>query len=691
MRCFPLACFLSFAIGLFPAGRAWAKIDRKAVVTRNNPHVTAIDPLASLSVGNGEFAFTADVTGLQSCPEQYAAGLPLGTQSQWGWHSFPNPEGYTPADALVSGYSSQFFGTSRQAKAANWLRANPHRLHLGYLGFQDMRPDGITDIDQRLDLWRGILNSSFSYQGTPFSVQTSCAPDEDRIVARIRNASLHPVTLRFPYPTGGHTDDATDWNQPERHSTKILSVSPGCAVLERVLDDTVYYVKLCWENAAAPEQTAAHTLTLRPTKSDWCLSVSFSQDRPDATPVRFSRSEKATVRYWKDYWTKGGIIDFGYCRDPRAPELERRVILSQYLTAIQCAGDTPPQETGLTYNSWFGKFHLEMIWWHQAHFALWGREALLSRTLPWYGTVVGTAREIAARQGFEGVRWMKMTDPSGQEAPSNIGSYLLWQQPHLIYLAELLYRAHPDRGLLRQYGDLVDQTATFLASFLRYDPEKDRYILAGLIPAQETLRADTTVNPPFELAYCRWALGVAQEWRVRTGRERVEKWDDIIRKISPLAQKDGLYLAAESSPDTYENIRLTSDHMAVLAAFGVLPESPLFDRSIMKNTFNWVFDNWNWDQTWGWDFPVTAMNATRLGMPEMAVKSILKDCRTNTYLVSGHNYQNDQLRCYLPGNGGLLTTMALMCAGWDGCTVTNPGFPKDGNWDVRWEGLKPMP
>jgi hypothetical protein len=65
--------------------------------------------------------------------------------------------------------------------------------------------------------------------------------------------------------------------------------------------------------------------------------------------------------------------------------------------------------------------------------------------------------------------------------------------------------------------------------------------------------------------------------------------------------------------------------------------------------------------------------------------------RTNTYLPNGHNYQDSRLRCYLPGNGGLLTAVALMCAGYDGCTEPNPGFPKDGTWDVRWEGLLPLP
>jgi hypothetical protein len=36
-----------------------------------------------------------------------------------------------------------------------------------------------------------------------------------------------------------------------------------------------------------------------------------------------------------------------HSKDKRAIELERRVVLSQYLTAIQCSGSMPPQETGL--------------------------------------------------------------------------------------------------------------------------------------------------------------------------------------------------------------------------------------------------------------------------------------------------------------------------------------------------------
>ena len=75
-------------------------------------------------------------------------------------------------------------------------------------------------------------------------------------------------------------------------------------------------------------------------------------------------------------------------------------MLSRYLTAIQCAGSLPPQETGLTYNSWEGKFHLEMHWWHAVHFAAWDRIDLLDRSLDYYARILPRARATAARQGY---------------------------------------------------------------------------------------------------------------------------------------------------------------------------------------------------------------------------------------------------------------------------------------------------
>jgi hypothetical protein len=678
-------------------------IDRKALIERNNPHVTIFDPLASLSVGNGEFAFTVDATGLQSFPQKYKLGVPLGTQSQWGWHSFSNPNNYRHEETLKNynfrdkeePYSVQFNEAGRSKEAADWFRINPHRLHLGIIGFDFADPtdfENISDINQTLDMWKGLIISQFNLSGKSVTVETTCHPQNDMIGAKINSTARPAIKFHFPYPSGAHSDDGCNWDSDEKHSTNIVSQSENSALLERIIDATVYYVNVQWEGNAKITKKAKNYFVLQPSSDEFAFTAAFIDEKPsENSQLAFAQTQQASENYWTSFWSDGGAVDFSECKDERAAELERRVVLSQYLLAIQCAGSVPPQETGLTYNSWYGKFHLEMIWWHETQFALWGRTELLERTMGWYKTALPNAKEIAKRQGFDGARWMKMTDPSALEAPSKVGSFIIWQQPHFIYLAELIYRSNPSEEVLKEYGEMIDETAKFMFSFATYDLLEGRYVLKGAIPAQETLRASETVNPPFELSYWHFAMSTAQKWRERLGQKRNLQWDEMIDKLSPLAHQDGLYLAAETATDTYKDIRFTSDHMAVLGAYGILPLSPLVREDYMQNTLDWVWKNWNWGKTWGWDYPMTAMNAARLGDTEKAVGALLMDKRTNTYLLNGHNYQDSRLRVYLPGNGGLLTAVAMMCAGWDGNKTNNPGFPKDGNWNVKWEGLNPMP
>ncbi len=692
--------FVSICL-LFALGVNAQSIDRQAVVERNNPHVTQMDSLSSLSVGNGGFAMTVDGTGLQSFPERYSKGVPLGTMSDWGWHSFKNPENYKEQESWKyydfgrgrkEPYATQVKDNKRAKAAGDWYRVNPHRLHLGTLGLSlGTDPKAVTGINQTLDMWTGEISSKFSYKGKKYSVQTVCDPALDMIGAHIVSDGKIAVDLRFPYPTGGHCDDACDWTKDNLHSTVLVGKTANSATLKRTIDATVYYVTVRWEGKAKIKQTGKNRYQLVVGGKTLSLTCEYSE-QPSKADKTFAQVEAESKTYWEGYWKKGGMADFGACKDPRAKEMERRVVLSQYLLAIQDAGDTPPQETGLTYNSWFGKFHLEMILWHQAQFALWGHPELLDRSLSWYFKAEDNARKIAQRQGFKGVRWMKMTDPDAGEAPSSVGSFLIWQQPHLIYLAELLYRANPTLQVLQKYARLVDETAEFMGDFAEYDKANDRYILRGCIAAQETLPAATTVNPPFELSYWHCALKIAQQWRERMGKNRDAHWDDIIRKISPLASKDSLYLAAETQPDSYTNIKMFSDHPAVTGAVGLLPyNSKQVNLDIMKNTEKWIWKNWKWDTSWGWDYPMMAMCAARMGEPQNAVGALLMKEQKNTYLVSGHNYQDGRLRLYLPGNGGYLMAVAMMCAGWDGSTNPNPGFPQDGNWNVKWEGLKPMP
>jgi hypothetical protein len=351
-------------------------------------------------------------------------------------------------------------------------------------------------------------------------------------------------------------------------------------------------------------------------------------------------------------------------------------------------------------------------------FALWNRPEVVAEVMDWYNRVAyPVARQIAERQGFKGVRWMKMTDPWAGEAPSNTGSFLIWQQPHYIYMAEELYRANPSAETLKKYGKQVEETAAFMADFVSYDNKTKQYYLQGETAMQESMSKDFSYNHPFELAYWQYGLSVANKWRERQGKPRNAEWDRIVNNMSPLPKNaDGIYTAGLpkgktdnlKSFDPFDAVasgakpvvstetfaeKCRNDHPAVLGPFGMLPTVSVCHDAIAPNkTLAWVMQNWNWATTWGWDYGMTAMAAARLGQPETALKALLIDTQKNTYLPNGHNFQtSDRLRIYLPGNGALLTAVAMMCAGWDGCPqALNPGFPQDGTWNVRWEGLQRM-
>jgi len=713
-KCIVICIAIFLAPFLTQAQDQHKKIDRKALVERHTVIVDHFDSLASLSVGNGTFAFTADITGLQSFPDAYEKGVPLGTESEWGWHSFPNTNGYVFEDALktyqLNGRPVQYAvqngsGADKKKKTADYFRANLHRLQLANVGFEITKKDGslatindIQNIRQSLNMWTGELHSVFTVEEIPVDVITYGHQQRDAIAVKIYSALVGQgkiaIRVRMPYPTGAWADMGNNWKNDDWHTSSIVNQQNNSASIKHSLDTTTYFANLSWNNKALLSQKAAHYFILTPNSSgnNFEFACAFEPVRYNVSNPTFTNTKLNSERQWRSFWQRGGAIDFSGSTDKRAFELERRIVLSQYLTKIQCAGNYPPQETGLTYNSWFGKPHIEMHWWHAVHFALWGRTDLLEKSMGWYAKVVDTARAIAKRQGYEGVRWQKMTDNDGREVPSSIGAFLIWQQPHFIYFAELVYRDKMNSKVIAKYKDLVFETADFMASFARFDSAKGKYVLGkGVIAAQERFKAEETFNPTYELVYWHWALNTANEWRVRSGLPRNKKWDDVVAQLSPLPVQGDKYLFTESATDSYTNLEFRTDHPSVFGAYGMLPKTAQLDTVLMKNTFNWIWDNWSWRKTWGWDFPMTAMTASRLNMPEKAIDALLMDIQTNTYLPNGHNYQDDRLTVYLPGNGGLLTAIAMMCAGYDDDKKMNVGIPANGHWKVRSEGLHRMP
>lgn len=681
-----------------------APIDRQALVTRHNIENNSIDSLNCLSVGNGEFTFTVDATGLQTFPAFHEHGIPLGTMSNWGWHTGENPENYSLSDVYVPydvhgrqvDYVHQFRPMPgpdmRKGLATEWLRANPHRAHLGIVGLYMTRTDGsevmVTDIkdnNQKLNLWTGEIESSFSVDGVPVRVFTVCHPSRDQVSARIESELLTArrlkIKIHFPFATPMAT--GYDFSRPDGHFTEMSQAGDSATIFSRRQDKDRYYVKVLHPGASVTGD-GRHLWFIEPAGGSGSFEFScwFSSDSITAEPDDFRTTAVASAESWKSFWSTGGAVDFSACTDPRAFELERRVVLSQYLTRIQCSGSLPPAETGLTYNSWNGKFHLEMHWWHGVHYALWQRQDILERQMEYYGRIYENARQTALHQGYKGVRWPKMVGPDGRESPSTVGTYLIWQQPHYIFFAELLYKNSGDSPeVLERYKKLVYETADFMASYAWYDAAADRYVLGPvLIPAQESLAKETTINPVFELVYWHWALKTAVEWKKRAGEEADPLWTAVSEKISKLPVLDGVYLCSENTTDSYTNPRYMSDHPIVSGIKGVMPPTDLVDDRILANSLDTIVKKWNWDSTWGWDFPMLAMSAASVGRPAQAIDFLLMDAPKNRYLLNGHNYQDaGRLSIYLPGNGGLLTAVAAMCV--------RDQFPDDGTWNVRWENL----
>ena len=165
-------------LGLWLCGAVGCSdIDREVLVRRHDVVTTRTDPKSPAQVGNGEFAFGVDITGLQTF-------VPFNTIAQWGWHSFPLADSLigVPFEGVVwdtHGRPVRYdMPNETQPELSQWLAGNPHRINLGRIGFVLNKKDGteVREIDlqhseQRVDLYHGTIYSRFEIEGTPVEVE----------------------------------------------------------------------------------------------------------------------------------------------------------------------------------------------------------------------------------------------------------------------------------------------------------------------------------------------------------------------------------------------------------------------------------------------------------------------------------------------------------------------------------------
>ncbi len=229
-----------------------------------------------------------------------------------------------------------------------------------------------------------------------------------------------------------------------------------------------------------------------------------------------------------------------------------------------------------------------------------------------------------------------------------------------------------------------------MATFVDYDPARKEYVLGPGLNSADEKHTDLAhnLNPTMELAYWKWALETAQQWRIRLGLAPDPKWQDVIDHIAPPTVRNGIYPAMELPVET------TPSGMTTFM-FGVLPGRGI-DREAMRNTLHAVSTTNGLRESVTWGTAMMAMCAARLDEPERAIQLLVGQYNQNPFRPSGYTVRRpDQTPMYMPANGGWLSAVAMMAAGWDGAVdkdgkpIHAPGFPN--SWHVRYENLQPLP
>ncbi|KAL1844465.1 hypothetical protein VTK73DRAFT_2465 [Phialemonium thermophilum] len=684
--------------------------------------------------------------------------LPFNSLSSWAWHndSLPadgeNIDDYHGVPKLTHGRNVSYDDTDPNLpEATQWLIGNPNRINLGRIGLQyknltSLPASLVTDAVQTLDVWNGTITSTFRLDGTLVTVVTQGDFDSDTVAFQIDSDLIRSGDLRvfldFPYPPIHTTAYKYEvfvgvYDFPLNHTTRLQRVCKErdtAAHIFHELQSTKYHVNLRWPASDPlrlfkdePDGSAAvtaHRFTLCPRESKSASSsisftAHFSPDRrlPDL-PASIRRRNVAA---WNEYWTEGGFVDITASTNPKADELQRRIVLSQYHMRVNSAATgQSPQESGLMNNGWYGKFHMEMLVWHHGQWSVWGRQQYFDSIFPQlYETFLPSSMARARAMGWDGARWPKMTEVNtGRNSPGSINALLMWQQvrlfdPHPMYLANLAYQADPTRETLQRWDRVITATANYMASYAWKNDTSGHYDLGP--PAYgvtENTPPDQSLNLAYEVAYWRWGLDAACDWKRKLGQPVPDAWTTVAQNMAPPPVVDGLYADYEGlNGSWWYDAKLSKDPRSLVMLRGILPDTVAVDPEVARRTADKVHEVWTDEKIFGWGRPVLAINSARIGNPQRAIDHLTAydyyqfDDAGFANRGSGKSFPRQLVTPYnsdtankssvegtpppfIAGNGAFLYSVAYLAAGWKGSTEHAPGFPKDGSWVVKHEGLR---
>ena len=588
---------------------------QKKDVNKYNLKFNQIDIKNPVTIGNGDFALTLDQTGTQSLYEIYQ-DIPLSTMSNKHWFYKDKKD---IKKTYINGKSYMLFNLNDDP---NYQKNRRYPFKYSFMqillfdGDSLIKPDLIENINQELDLYYGKLDSSFNYKNHLVNTSSFIFQDHDELRFNLKSDNLKLI-LKFNYPSFEKVGYRMDIKPHVVLNDKIITLLyDDKNSLSFKLDANAKYIII--DNMLIFDGTSV------------TFSLSLDEIKEGAMLDKF----------WQE--DNGIIIDNDI--------LVRKMVLSKYLLHVNEAGIYPPQESGLTYNCWNSKFHLEM---HLIH-SLWNiyNNHLndLIKSFDYYLKIVPIAQKRAKENGYKGIRIPKMTGPDGLDSPSNIGPLLIWQAPHILFMLQEIYYIYKRSDIIKKYEPLISGTIDFMISFLSY---KDGFyqLLDPMLEACESIPVDRCQNPSFELEYWRYTLKRQSKLDEELYGSARYNYIDIVSKIIKPKEDDGIYLKSYGVENKYD---LYKDHPTegFLMSFF---KSSIVEEAKMKKTIDYILEKMDLSSYWGWDFPILGLSLLNCNEIEKSIEVVECKAINNHYLYNGYNTSpRKDLKAYLPGNGAFL-------------------------------------
>jgi len=189
-----------------------------------------------------------------------------------------------------------------------------------------------------------------------------------------------------------------------------------------------------------------------------------------------------------------------------------------------------------------------------------------------------------------------------------------------------------------------------MASYAVLDKARDRFVLGRRENRFRKHAADDLDESDLELAYWRFGLRVAQQWRERLGWRASRVGTRCSRSSRPLPGAG--WVVFDAGRDDRHLYQMEWEHPALLGAFGAQPGDGA-DPGHHAAHGATGDGGLAWERAWGWDFGMAAMAAARSGEPELAVRALLIEFR-KTAIGQRPQLPARKPGAYLPGNGSLL-------------------------------------